>query len=255
MITKQELKYYSSLLKKKNRLIEKKFIVEGEKAVLEGLNNTEWNDRCELLFISDDFLKEREEFVKFTKQKSIRIENLSTRNFEKISDTKTPQGVAAIFEKAPTRIISPSDVEEQIVVYLDNVSDPGNLGTILRNCDWFGINNILLSPDSTEYTNPKAIRASMGSVFHVNIYEELDINFLIQLKRDYKILCSDTKGSNIFEIKREGKIILIFSNEAHGPTKEITEIADKKITVPRIGKAESLNVASASAVILAQITK
>ena len=139
---------------------------------------------------------------------------------------------------------------------LDNISDPGNLGTIIRNCDWFGIKNILLSENIVDYTNPKVIRSSMGSVFHVNLFEGIDAETLLKLKsQGYEILCADLEGENIFSHQRNKKTILILSSESHGPSKEFLEISDKKICIPKIGDAESLNVASASAVLLAILTK
>ena len=98
---------------------------------------------------------------------------LKQKEFEKVSDTKTPQGIAAVFIRPKLNSAKLSLIDDQIVVMLDNISDPGNLGTIIRNCDWFGIKNILLSENIVDYTNPKVIRSSMGSVFHVNIYEEV----------------------------------------------------------------------------------
>jgi TrmH family RNA methyltransferase len=139
---------------------------------------------------------------------------------------------------------------------LDNISDPGNLGTIIRNCDWFGIKNILLSENIVDYTNPKVIRSSMGSVFHVNIYEEVKEESLLKLiENGFEILCADTEGENIFTYRSQKKKILILSSESHGPSKEFEKISDKKICIPKIGNAESLNVASASAVLLSILTK
>jgi len=139
---------------------------------------------------------------------------------------------------------------------LDNISDPGNLGTILRNCDWFGIKNILLSDSIVDYTNPKVIRSSMGSVFHVNIFEEVKTESLMKLKeKGYEILCADVEGENIFTYRSDLKKILVLSSESHGPSNHIEKLSDKKICIPKIGNAESLNVASASAVLLAILTK
>jgi TrmH family RNA methyltransferase len=139
---------------------------------------------------------------------------------------------------------------------LDNISDPGNLGSIIRNCDWFGVKNILLSEAIADYTNPKVIRSSMGSIFHINFFEGIDSQKLLELKkREYEILCADLEGENVFTYKSVKKKILILSSESHGPSEEIEFVTDKKICIPRIGNAESLNVASASAVLMAILTK
>ena len=253
MISKSELKYYSSLLTKKNRKSENKFIIEGKKSVLEGINSSY---ECEIIFVTNKFSEENIETLNEISASKNRIVTLKQKEFEKISDTKTPQGIAAVFNK-PTNIFEKVySFNDKLIIMLDNISDPGNLGTIIRNCDWFGIKNILLSENIVDYTNPKVIRSSMGSVFHVNLFEEIDAETLLKLKRQgYEIFCADLEGENIFTYQRNKKTILILSSESHGPSKEFLEISDKKICIPRIGNAESLNVASASAVLLAILTK
>jgi TrmH family RNA methyltransferase len=253
MITKRELQYYSSLLSKKQRQAESKFIVEGKKSVLEGLNSSY---KCEIVFVTNKFTEENENSILQLSKKKNRIETLKQKDFQQITDTETPQGIAAVFIK-PKLVPSKSFfTDDKIIVMLENISDPGNLGTIIRNCDWFGVKNILLSESIVDYTNPKVIRSSMGSAFHLNLLEDVKPNLLNDLKgKGFEILCADTEGEDIFTYQSEKKKILILSSESHGPTKEIEKLSDKKICIPKIGQAESLNVASASAVILAQLTK
>jgi TrmH family RNA methyltransferase len=253
MISKTELQYYSSLLTKKHRRSEKKFLVEGMKSVLEGINS---NYECEFIFITNKFAEQHEDAVKILAKVKKKIISLKQKELEKLSDTETPQGITAVFVKPELKFSPELFSDEKIIVMLDNISDPGNLGTILRNCDWFGVNNIFLSENIVDYTNPKVIRSSMGSVFHVNLFENIGADELSCLKKnDFEILCADTEGENIFTYKNDKQKILILSSEAHGPSKEIEKISDKKISIPRFGKAESLNVATASAVLLAQLTK
>jgi TrmH family RNA methyltransferase len=253
MITKNDLQYYSSLLKKKNRKSENKFLAEGIKSVLEGVNS---NYKCEVIFVTHKFVEENEEVFKALGNVKKRIVSVKQKEFEKLSDTETPQGIAAVFVKPETGFSSGLFTDERVIAMLDNISDPGNVGTIIRNCDWFGIKNILLSGETAEYTNPKVLRASMGSVFHTGLIEINKLSVLNELKANgYEILCADTEGENIYNYRSEKKKIVIFSNEAHGPSEDVLKYADKRITIPKIGKAESLNVASASAVILAELTK
>jgi TrmH family RNA methyltransferase len=253
MISKNDLQYYSSLLTKKHRRAEEKFIVEGKKSVLEGLNS---NYKCEVVFVTNKFAEEHEDaFAQLAKVKK-KIVSLKQKEFLKIADTETPQGIAAIFIKPENEFSTELLKDEKIIVMLDNISDPGNLGTIIRTCDWFGIRNIFLSENIVDYTNPKVIRSSMGSVFHVNHFENINAAKLAKMKSEgFEILCADTEGENSFTYKSDKKKILIFSSEAHGPSKEIEKLSDKKICIPKIGNAESLNVASAAAVLLAQVTK
>ncbi|MGQ9644457.1 MAG: TrmH family RNA methyltransferase, partial [Ignavibacterium sp.] len=196
MITRNELKYYSSLSQKKFRESESKFIVEGIKNVNEGLNS---HFDCEIVLTTFEFAELNKKFLSEIKKKKIRIEVLRSQDFARISETKSPQGIAAVFRYAKLKFY-PEKSESNVLVYLDNISDPGNLGTIIRTCDWFGINEILISKFSVDYLNPKAIRASMGSIFHLYIFEEVEPALLEGLKlNNYKIICSDLDGKNIFE--------------------------------------------------------
>lgn len=253
MISKKELQYYSSLLSRKHRKEENKFIVEGKKSVLEGIRS---NFECEVILVTNNFSEENEQTMAEIVKKKKKIEILKQKEFQKITDTKSPQGVAAVFKKPTLEYSASNFATEKIVVMLDNISDPGNLGTIVRNCDWFGIKTILLSESIVDYTNPKVIRSSMGSIFHINIFEEVKTELLLKLKeKGFEILCTDTEGENIFTYSSEKKKILILSSESHGPSNDIEKLSDKKICIPKIGSAESLNVASASSVLLAVLTK
>lgn len=253
MITHSELQNYSSLRQKKHRKVENKFIVEGKNSVFEGLNS---NYICEILFMTNKFISNNELEIAEKTKNIAKAVTLKQKEFEKLSDTETPQGIAAVFAKPNLKFSIDSIGNEKLIVILDNISDPGNLGTIIRNCDWFGVKNILLSENIVDYTNPKVIRSSMGSIFHVNIYENISNSILKDLKSSgYEILCADLKGESIFSYKSRKKKILVLSSESHGPSEEIKEISDKKICIPKIGNAESLNVASASAILLAELTK
>ena len=252
MISQRELKYYSSLLIKKFRTEENKFVVEGSKIVEEGLAS---NFNCEVVFATPSFIDSFPEVINTIQNKVRKFVQLKSIEFQKISDTRSPQGIAAVFSKPISRK-ELNDVKDKFIVMIDNISDPGNLGTILRTSDWFGIKTVLISNQSVEYLNPKVIRASMGSIFHLNIYENISEEELLKLKQTgYKIFCSDLDGQNIFNFSESSKSIITFSNESSGPSQQINNIADGFITIPKKGKAESLNVSSAAAIILSQITK
>jgi len=251
MITKNELKYYSSLLNKKDRNIKKKFSVEGKRLVEEGLKSSY---DCEIIISTDHFVESHPEFIDQYSQKHLRVETLSENDFKKLCDTKSPQGIAAVFDQPEKN--SFGNVKGNVVA-LENISDPGNLGTIIRNCDWFGIENILLSEKCAEGFNPKVVRSSMGSIFHIDIFQsERFVDDLSELKKEgYKLYCADMNGENIYEVEYPGESVFIFCNEASGPTDELLNIIDTKITIPKYGNAESLNVANASAVILSEVMR
>ncbi len=250
MITKNELKYYTSLLKKKNREEEKKFLVEGLKLVDEALGS---KYRCEIIIATNEFAEREEEYIFDFQKKQLRVETVKNYEFEKISDTINPQGIAAVFVM---------DKEEEfiagnIILALEDISDPGNVGAIIRNCDWFGVTSVILSETCADIFNPKTLRASMGSLFHLSIKRSK--NIIEDLSRfageGYSILTAHLSGENIYNLVPPEKFVIVFANEANGPTMELLNVSDKLITIPKFGKAESLNVANSSAVILSEIKR
>jgi len=247
-MTQNEIKYYSSLLKKKYRNSERKFLAEGKKIVEEGLNSKFF---CEKIFVSQKFFVNSRSKKIF---KTSEYEILNKSELLRLTDTVNPQGILAAFRIPPAKKIE--TVSSNIVVFLENISDPGNLGTIIRTCDWFGIDTILSSENTVDAFNPKVIRSSMGSIFHPDIIDNVQVESLSKLKyMGYKLVVADTSGEGIYNFKLSDKIIIAFANETVGPSENLLEKSDYKVTVPRIGKAESLNVAAASAVILSELTK
>lgn len=252
MISKNELKYFSSLLHKKYRTQENKFLAEGEKIVLEGLSS---NFICEVVFTTPAFVKQNQKLFTTLTEKIIRCEIIGAADFRKLAVTETPQGIIGLFQTKHFNISDRSFEKENIILYLENISEPGNFGTVIRTADWFGIKSIFVSKHSVEIFNPKVVRASMGSVFHLKIYSNVELSQINYLKANqFSFLCADIKGKNIFEFKRQNKFVLALANESAGPSDELLKLSDKSVTIPKLGAAESLNVASAGAVILAQLT-
>lgn len=253
MITKAELKYYTSLLRKKNRDEENRFLVEGDKLILEALNS---RLNCESIICTHDFSKDNIEKIQSLLKQVGRLEIISNKEFQKIQATINSQGIIGVFEKKSAQF-SFNNFKGELIVALDNINDPGNVGTIFRNADWFGVQEVLLSTTCAYVYNPKTIRASAGSIFHLTpLYCKNLIESLKTFKkRGYRILCADISGKNIYKYKVREKQIIVFSNEAYGPTDELLALADEKLTIPKKGNAESLNVASASAVILSELTR
>ncbi len=250
MITRAEIKYYSSLLQKKYRQQEKKIIAEGDKLVTEGIES---GFKPEVVLTTASFFESQQDY--FNSLRNFRIEQITAADLKKLTDTRTPQEIIAVFPFIDNSS-SLKKLSRPLLVYLDNISDPGNTGTILRNCDWFGVKDVLISKGSVELYNPKVVRSSMGSVFHLNIFEDIGIKQLEELKKKgYSIICSDLMGEDVYEFEMPGKCIVGFSNEAHGPDNSLRELSDHIISIKKKGKAESLNVASASAVILSLLTR
>jgi TrmH family RNA methyltransferase len=253
-MTKEKLKYYSSLHSKKYREHEKKFLVEGVKLITDAIES---GYKCDILLFTSQFENKEKELLKDLYNKGIKSEVIKQFELDKLCDTKTPQGIAGVFNYniSPDSFIK-SD-SDSVIAALENVSDPGNMGVIFRNCDWFGIKTVLISQNCAEIFNPKVIRASAGSVFHLIINEPSDFYEEIKLlkKDNYEIITADLNGSDLYSYKKNKNIVLVLSNEANGPSREILDLSDKIITIPQKGKAESLNVGSASAVLIAELTK
>lgn len=247
MISKNKLKYYSALIRKKERDIHKKFISEGLKTVEEGLNS---NYSCEVVLLTGEY---ESGYGEFPKKYDVPVEYVNENDFAKLTDTVTPQGIAAVFNYPKERDVS--KIKSRLVVCLENIADPGNVGTIIRNCDWFGVTDIVLSKNCADVFGSKTVRSSMGSIFHLNIYEGIELsNFLDDFrKKGYKVLCADTEGEDIFTFEQEENNIVILASEAHGPSIDVLRLSDHRVTIPRFGQGESLNVANASAVILSRL--
>ncbi len=251
MISKNKLKYYSSLLHKKYRDKEGKFLAEGKKIIYEALKS---GFNPEVILYTKEFSEGEEDFMSISQMK---LEQVKADEIRKLTDTVTTQGLVAVFNKPKFIFDDNFKPNSNIIILIDRVTDPGNLGTIFRNCDWFGINEVLISINSSDVYNPKTIRASMGSIFHLKIFNEIIPEEILPKLKDmnYQILCADISGENIFKMDFAKKSVIIFSSEAHGPSKGVLSNADLRITIPRFGNAESLNVAAASAVILAEMKR
>ncbi len=252
MISKNKLKYYTSLKVKKYRTAERKFIVEGLRIVKELIKSPY---EIELILVTKNFLEREKGFVQTLEKDSTPLEIISEKEFKKLAETETPQGILAVAlmpsEKEDT------EVKGNIVVALDDISEPGNLGTILRTCNWFGIKDVLLSPQTVELYNPKVLRASMGAVFYLNVKTLHLRPELLRLKEEgYAIIVADMKGKNVFDFTPvPQKAVLVFSNEARGVSEEIRKTANEILTIPKFGDVESLNVAAATAIIIAEFKK
>jgi RNA methyltransferase, TrmH family len=249
MSSKSEIRSISKLNLKKYRDSENKFIAEGKRLVSEGVKS---NFNCLEIFITNDF-KEREfEFYKSFESQNVNITILGNKDFSKISSTKNPQGIAAVFAIPSTESILFTD---RTIVCLENISDPGNVGAILRSCDWFGIKSVILSKDCADLYNPKVLRATMGAIFNLNVLENANlIDLLTDFRnQNYNIYYADMDGVDYREVNYKENSVITFCNEAFGPSKELRKVCDNPITIPKKGNIESLNVAAAAAVILSQL--
>lgn len=209
------------------------FLLEGEHLVLE----------LQKALATNPLLRESELYVTDAYadwQSPLKIRVISEKQIAQISATKTPQGIVAV---VPLLTIAPPSEGER-AIYLHEIQDPGNLGTILRTLAWFGNFRCLLSPNSVDPYNDKTVRASMGAIFHVPI--EIDVPFATLSSRFSRIACLDMQGESIGSNHFKHADCYVFGNEARGvPQEQLMNVSVEKFTIPGGGAIESLNLASA----------
>ncbi|MAU62999.1 MAG: RNA methyltransferase [Flavobacteriaceae bacterium] len=240
MVTKNDVKFINSLKHKKYRQLNNCFIVEGKKSIIEFLKSD--YQLIKLFSVDCSF------FSKIKNQ--VKIENSLLR---KISFLINPDDHVAIFKLNYSKPID----NENLIIALDSIRDPGNLGTIIRTCEWFGIKDIICSNDSVDCYGPKVIQSAMGSVSRVNI-TYLDLIKYLKSSKSKKIITS-LNGESIYKYDESfDSGILVFGNEANGVSKEFFELMDYNISIPRFKNnkfPESLNLASSLGIILSEISR
>ncbi len=243
MLTKALIKHLQNLKLKKYRQNYTEFVIEGDKLITEAF--VEKAD-IKLLAATKTWLSENKHKI----PKHIIPEGVSESEMEKISSFKTPQAAIALIE-IPKQDIEKSLKKEDWILVLDGINDPGNLGTIIRSADWFGVHTIVCSHDCVELYNPKVIQATMGSLFRVHVFYMIIGEFLQQSHK--KKYAATLKGENIFNIKFEKTGILVIGSESHGIRPEVLKHCTSNISIPAYGKAESLNAAVATSILLSRI--
>jgi len=237
MITNHQKKFIVSLKQKKFRTQHNSFVVEGIKMVNELLQS---DYEVETLFATQPW---------FNNYSWDNAEEISEKELSSISSLKTPNQVLAVAKKKETSL--PPSFEE-LTIALDNVQDPGNLGTIIRTADWFGVKNVICSEDCVDVYNPKVIQATMGSFCRVNVVCANLIDFFSQ-NNDVTVYGSFIDGENIYKKKiSKNESILLMGNESKGISKELQPYIKEWISIPRIGQAESLNVSVATSILCAE---
>lgn len=222
---------------KKYRNKAQSFLVEGTKSVLELLNS---NFEITHLIGTESFLKINEKLISKLK---VSAELVSAQQLNSLSSLKTNQDVLAVARKLVDEPLRISENEYSLA--LDGISDPGNLGTIIRTADWYGIKNVICSKECADFYNPKVIQASMGSFTRVRVlYTDL-LSFL----KDYLVYGAALQGENIHQMDFSAAGIILIGNEARGISPALHSTIDRWISIPGYGGAESLNAALATAVI------
>lgn len=239
MVSKNQIKLINSLQQKKYRKLHNLFIAEGKKVIQELIDA---NFSLEHLFVTKENLFDSR----------YDSELISDTELKKISALTTANDCLAVFKIKEVSSNSSSGLE----LALDNIKDPGNMGTIIRLCDWFGISKIVCTEETVDIYNPKVVQATMGSLARVEV---LYTNLTDYLKAtDKDIFGTFMEGSNIYKTELPAKGIIVMGNEANGISAEIENLVTQKISIPRFGnlqQTESLNVATATAVILSEFKR
>lgn len=240
MLTKNKAKLIKSLSEKKYRTEHGLFLVEGRKSIEELLNS---DFKIEHLLITKEFYSENSKIIK---EKNITYDISEQGEIEKVSSFESnDSALAVVYQKENTE---PQIFKDEIILALDDIRDPGNLGTIIRIADWYGVTKIIASKTTVDQYNPKTISATKGSFTRVQIfYTELGA-FLS--KTSLATLGAFLDGENVHTSNFPTSGILIMGNESNGICKDVEKFVSKKITIPSYGKAESLNVGIATAVVL-----
>lgn len=250
------IKKVRSLYRKKDRIKNKSFIIEGIKIIEEGINS---NYPLKNIVYTDKLLDTKDGVEFFDKIKDLKsLVYVPNNIFIDISDTENPQGVLAIAGIKNQDIEEIKDIENPFILFLDELQDPGNMGTIIRTADAFNIDCIIISEGSVDPYNPKVVRATMGSIFRVPLYNVLDgIKELNELKeKGIKIYSTSLENSiSIYEQDFTEGFILTIGNESKGVSKDLLSLSDKLIKIPMPGRAESLNAGVAASIIMYEARK
>ncbi|NLT97855.1 MAG: RNA methyltransferase [Christensenellaceae bacterium] len=232
-----------TLKDKKGRMQQRAFLVEGVKCVSELLAHKPALLRT--LIVTEDA---GEEWAARANSLGRRAVTVAPHVMAAICDTKTPQAVAAV-----AALPEPAEISRGFIVAMDDVQDPANVGTIIRTADAAGCGSVVLSEGSADPYAPKAVRASMGSLFHLPVLRTQLKPYLIKLQEaGYQIACADLDGQTDFTLDAE-KTCLVIGNESRGISREILTLSDVRVRIPIYGKAESLNAAVAAGILIYKI--
>lgn len=250
MISKSQISYIKSLQQKKFRKELQQFIIEGDKICDEFLSSEYVVHSIYVL----EHKREKYELLSSKLSKKTEIVVIREEDMGKLSNMSTAPEVLAVVDmpEAPSiDVIDANYLAHNLVLVLDGVKDPGNMGTIIRIADWFGIEHIICSEDCVEIYNPKVIQSTMGSILRVNIHAKMLSDWLSEYSTT-NIYGALLEGENIYSL--EGKLngVLVMGSESHGISAEVLPLINKPITIPAFGKAESLNVAIATGILCSE---
>jgi len=242
--------------RKKNRKEHGLFIVEGEKMVNELINECETREKCAYriseLFYTLDY---KTKFLEDLEELNVEQTEITETELAKISNFSSPNQVLALVNIPQDKV---PYYEEDIVLMIDGVIDPGNLGNIIRCADWFGINHVICSTNCVGLYNPKVVQASMGSIFRINVLYTLLPVVLAKMRKNNPlkpIYGATLDGENIYGMNLNENSAIVMGSESHGISEEVKAFLTKEVKIPQLGRGESLNVASATAILCSEFKR
>lgn len=242
MLSKNRIKYIQSLHQKKYRKNYQQFIAEGTKIVAEALQQRKY--KVDTVYALEEWIN-NEVFL----DRDIRYQQVSSKDLKRISTLRTPNQVLAVL-RMPEDVAVANSPEDDLHLVLEDIQDPGNLGTIIRIADWFGICQIYCSTTCVEYTNPKVIQSSMGSFLRVGL-QYTDLIDLLKKHKTVPRYGAVLQGQNIYENSLEPKGFLVIGNESKGLSDELAGVLSNRISIPQYGRAASLNASVATGILCA----
>ncbi len=253
MISKNRIKFIISLQKKKTRDEKGLYVIEGDKLVREFLGA---KIPIKALIAKPEFITSIPADLLET---VMEIEDASYKELKQVSTLKTPHNVLALVPM-PERNLDRDALVSQLSVALDFVQDPGNLGTIIRAAGWFGIRNIICSPDCVDVYNPKVIQASMGALLHVNVYySDLEKLFIFAAENNTPIFGTMLDGESVYNHRLDNKGIILLGNESRGISERLVSYITERIMIPRYSKVkfgiDSLNVGMAASIVFSEFRR
>jgi TrmH family RNA methyltransferase len=256
-LPKHILNDLKALQKKKTREETGLFVVEGQRLTSEAASS---DFEIVGVYHTREFADspEGDALLQRMKKKTRTIVEASGRELSAASDTVTAPGILAVLRqrRSDTGRILRNGAGASVLVGFDSVSDPGNLGSMIRTCDWFGVNGILHGSSCVELYNPKVVRATMGGLFHVPVAEEVDLLPALSAARaaGFTMYAADSAGEAHFDrVSYANRSVIVFGNEAWGLSDQVKQLADVRVSIRRYGAAESLNVGVACGIVLSAL--
>ncbi|MDA3952209.1 MAG: RNA methyltransferase [Bacteroidales bacterium] len=254
MLSKNKIKFFNSIKKKKYRDINQCFFAEGEKLVDELLNS---DLKIIEIYATSEWINLNEQQI--TKRNADVIE-ISENELNKISSLTTPNKVIVI-AKQTCFDFNINEISKELNIFLENINDPGNLGTIIRIADWFGIENIFCSKESVDMYNPKVVQASMGAIYRTKIHYVDSVKFLTDIKslENFNIYGTFLEGNNIYKEDLDKNGLIIMGSESHGISNTISSFINKKLFIPNYPimkkTSESLNISTATSIVCSEFRR